>query len=263
MTASGLQPQTATALNQAIIAGATALAPGLTATLPGSLIEDISSTDTGACLVMDQARVDVINSITPLGANPFLLYQLGQQFGVTPGQTTNGSVYVVFTGSVGYVIPIGFTVSDGTNQYTVSDGGIIASSGQSQPLLAVATTSGSFAIPAGTVTQFVTSVPTTITLSVTNPLAGTPAQSAQTISSYRAQVLQAGYVASVGTSPYLKTLLGNVPGVNPNLISVRNIPSVGWEVIVGGSGDEYLIANAIFQAMPDISLLVGSTLGVA
>jgi len=263
MTSAGLQPQTATALNQAIIAGATALAPGLTATLPGSLIEDISSTDTGACLVMDQARVDVINSITPLGANPFLLYQLGQLFGVTPGQATNGSVYVVFSGTVGYVIPIGFTVSDGTNQYTVSDGGIIASSGQSQPLLAVATTSSTFAIPANTVTQFVTSFPSTVSLFVTNPLAGTPAQAAQTISSYRAQVLQAGYVASIGTAPFLKTLLGNVPGVNPNLISVREIASTGWEIIIGGSGDEYLIANAIFQAVPDISLLVGSTLGVS
>ena len=263
MTAEGLQPQTATELNQAIISGAVALSPGLTATLPGSLIEDISSTDTGACLVMDQARVDVINSITPLGANPFILYQLGQIYGVSQGQATNGSVYVVFSGTVGFIIPIGFTVSDGSNQYTVSDGGIIASSGQSQPLLAVATTSGTFAIPAGSVNQLVTSVPSGITLTATNPLAGTPAQAAQTISSYRSQVLQAGLVASVGTSPYLKTLLGNVTGVNPNLISVRSVSGTGWEVIVGGGGDEYLIANAIFEAVPDISLLVGSTLGVA
>ncbi len=263
MTPSGLQPLAPYVLNAMIIAAAQALVPGLTANLPGSLIDDVAGTDTGAAIVMDQARQDTINSLTPLGANPFLLYQLGAIYGATPGQPTNGSVYVVFTGPAGYVISVGFTVSDGTNQYIIQDGGIIASSLQSQPLLAIASNSNIFPIPVSTVTQIVTSVPSSITLSVTNPIAGIPAQAAQTISSYRGQVLTAGKVASTGTAPFLTTLLANVPGVNPNLIAPRNIPGVGWEVIVGGSGDEYLIANAIFQAMPDLSLLVGSTLGVS
>lgn len=267
MGPSGLQPQTPVALNAQIIAAATALSPGLTI-LPAALIEDIASTDTGAAIVMDQARVDLINSVTPLGANPFLLYQLGAQTGITQGQASNASVDVVFTASApGVIIPIGFTVSDGSNQYALVNGGttgsLIGGSSQTQPLLAVATNSGSFAIPAGTVNQLVTSAPTGVTLSVTNPLNGTPAQSAQTISSYRGQVLQAGFVTSVGTAPFLKTLLAKVPGVNPNLVSVRSIAGVGSEIIVGGSGDPFLIAGAIFQAIPDPALLVGSTLGVS
>jgi len=265
MSATGLVPLSPTTLNGQIIAAAAALSPGLTANLPGTLIEDIASTDTGACTVMDQARVDVINSVSPLGANPFVLYQLGAIYGVTPGQATNASVNLIFTGSsAGYVIPVGFTVSDGTNQYAVQDGGIVGTSLQTLPLFATATNSGTFAIPAGTVTQLVTSVGQAgYTLTVTNPLAGTPAQPAQTISAYRTQVLQAGYVTSTGTAPFLRTQLGAVPGVNPNLIGIKAVPGVGWEIIVGGSGDPYQIAGAIFRSMPDLALLTGSTLGVA
>lgn len=262
MTSQGLQPQTPAALNAQLLANAQALAPGLTV-LPGGLISDLSGTGTGALLVMDSARIDVINSVSPLGANPFLLYQLGSIYGVPQGQGSNGSVFVVFTGSAaGIRIAIGFTVSDGANSYVIQDGGVTGTSLQTPPLFAVATSSASFPIPPDTVNQLVTSAPTGFTLTVTNPLAGTPAQSAQTISSYRSQVLQAGVVVSAGTTAYLRTLLGNVAGVNPNLIS---IPIVGsnYKVIVGGSGDPFQIAGAIFQSGLTISLLVGSTLGVA
>ena len=50
--------------------------PDYTANLPGSLIEDIASTDVGALTGIDQARVDAINSVTPYGANAFVLAQL-------------------------------------------------------------------------------------------------------------------------------------------------------------------------------------------
>jgi hypothetical protein len=262
MTPTGLQPLAPSDLNAQIIAAAKVISPGLTV-LPGGLIADVSGTDTAACLVMDQARIDLINSVSPLGANPFLLYQLGAIYGVAQGQDTNASVDLIFTGSsAGFVIPIGFTVSDGSNQYIVQDGGVIGASLQSLPLFAVATNSNIFPIPAGTVNQLVTSVPGAYTLSVTNPLAGTPAGPAQTISDYRSQVLQAGVVTSQGTMPFLKTLLGKVPGVNPSLIAV---PSVNgkWEIIVGGSGDPYQIANAIFRSGVALPLLTGSTLGVA
>lgn len=263
MTPAGLQPQTPAALKAQLLAEAQTLSPGLTV-LPGGLIADISGTDTGALQVMDQMRVDLINSVSPLGANPFLLYQLGAVYGVSPGLGSNGSVNVVFTGSsAGFVIPVGFTVSDGSNQYVVQDGGVIGTGlQQSEPLFAVAVNNGTFAIPAGTVTQLVTSVRSGYTLTCTNPLAGTPQQSAQTISSYRSQVLQAGLVASTGTSQIVKTLIGNVPGVNPALISVRTV-SGGWEIIVGGSGDPYQIANAILQSGVALSQIVGSTLQVS
>jgi hypothetical protein len=263
MTPLGLQPQTPAQLNNQIYTVALSLSPGLTV-LPGTLVADMGGTATGAAVVMEYMRVDVVNSISPLLANPFLLYQLGAVYGVQQGQGSNASVYVVFTGSsAGFVIPIGFTVSDGSNNYTIQDGGIIGSSLQSPPLFALCTNSNQFAIPAGSVTTIRTSVPGGYTLSVTNPLAGTPLESQQTIASFRSQVVQAGLVASVGTPAFLKTLITNVSGVNPFLVSVASVPGTGWKIIVGGSGDPYQIANAILQGVGSVAFLTGSTIGVA
>lgn len=260
ITSAGLQPQTPVSLNQQLLAQASTLAPGLTVNLPGSLIEDMGSTATGALVVIDQTRVDLVNSLTPYAANPFLMAQLGQVYGVPLGLDTNGSCFVVFSGTPGFVISPGFIVSDGTNQYVIQDGGIVATGGTSQPVQAVATLAGIFPIPANTVTQIITSVPSTVSLAVTNPLIGTPSIGPQTESDYRAQVLQAGLVSSQSQTTYLKTLLNLVPGVLARLVSVRQQPG-GWEVLVGGNGDPNRIGNALFQSV-DISTLVPSTLSV-
>lgn len=260
MTASGPIPTPAATLNQNLIAGVAAVQPGYTANLPGILIEDISSTDTGALVTMDQARVDAINSITPYGANAFILNQLGVQAGLSQGLPTNGSVNVVFSGNDGYVISPGFLVSDGTNQYAIQDGGIIQASGQTTQLTAVATNSNIFSIPANTVTQLITSVPSAYTVTVDNPQAGVAAAGSESVQSYRARVLQAGIVASTGTPAYLKTLLYAVSGVQQQLVSINQV-SGGWQVIVGG-GDVYADAYAILQGVPDISTLQGSQLAI-
>jgi len=257
----GMIPAAPADVQTALIANVTATNPGYTANLPGTLIEDISSTDVAAILACNSALVELVNSITPYGANQFLLNQLGQIYGVQQGQATNTSVYVVFTGSPGFVIAVGFTVSDGTYQYTVQDGGIIGSGGISASLYCLATQSGSWAVPANTVTTLATSVPSTITLSVTNPLAGTSSAGSQSVDDYRAQVLQAGLAASMGMSRYLKTLLGNVSGVQNRLVSVLQ-NGTAWEIIVGG-GDPYQVAYAIYSALFDTSTLIGSTMSVA
>ena len=261
ITTAGAIPASPTDLLNAEIAAATVLAPGLTANLPGSLVEDMASTAAGAVVIQDQAFVDLVNSISPATANPSILYQLGQVYGIQQGQGSNTSVYVVFTGLAGFVIPIGFTVSDGTYQYTIQDGGIIATSGQSSPLYCLATVAGSWAIPSGTVTQIITSVPTGFTLTCTNPSAGLPGLTAQTVASYQTQVMQAGMVTAQGVPTFIKAQLQQVTGVQPNLISVRLIATNQWEIICGG-GDPYQVANAIFNSVPDISNLVGSTLSV-
>lgn len=246
----------------ALIAAVTAVNPGYTANLPGSLIEDISSTDVAAIVLCDQARVELVNSLTPYGSNAFLLNQLGQIYGVQLGEATRTSVELVFSGPSGFIIAQGFTVSDGTYQYIVQDGGVIGAGGTSSQLFALGAISGSWAVPSGTVTQLVTSVPSTVTLSVVNPEAGLPGQGAQTEEDYRTQVLQAGLAASQGMARYLKTLLGNVSGVQDRLVSVVQISGSGWEIIVGG-GDPYEVAYAIYTALFDISTLVGSLLLVS
>ena len=138
----------------------------------------------------DQARCETLNSISPYGANLALLIALGNALGIPQGLSANGSVNVVFSTSsptAGYVIPVGFVVSDGTNYYTIQDGGITETSGSTQPLTAIAQNSGTFAIPANTVNQITTSVPSGLgfTLSVNNPLAGTPATGVEAPDTYR------------------------------------------------------------------------------
>jgi hypothetical protein len=228
------------------------------------MIEDISSTDTGALIIIDQARVDYLNSITPYGSNAFMTSQLGQIYGVQKGTGSNTSVFAVFSGPAGFVIARGFVVTDGTYQYVVQDGGIIGSGGVSLPLFCVATLTGSWAVPPGTVTQAVTSVLQTVIdagFSVTNPAAGLPAADDETEVSYHARVLQAGLAASQGMSRYLKTLLGNVPGVQPRLVSVLSQVGGGWIIMVGG-GDPYYVAYAIWQALFDVSTILSSTIEV-
>jgi Ubiquitin-activating enzyme E1 FCCH domain/Baseplate J-like protein len=266
MTAAGAAPQSPTSLNAQIIDLATASNPGLTANLPGTLIEDISSTDTAALVLVDQAQVETINSMTPYGANLYLLNQLGQIYGVQQGVGSNTSVYVVFSGTPGYAIPKGIFLTDGTYQYITQDPAVINSGGISDPVYAVATVSGSWAVPANSVTTIASAVPTGVSLGVTNPNAGIPSTSAQSPEDYRAQVLQAGLVACSGSLSAVKNALQNLPGVVQSLVSIVQAPSeanqpVYWQVIVEG-GDKFAVANAIYNTINDPGILVGSTLNV-
>jgi len=260
MTTSGPQPTPVATLYDNLITYVANKVPGYTANLPGSLIDDVAGTDTGALVAIDQARVDAINSVTPYGANAFILAQLGAQFGVPQGVGANGSVFVQFSGPAGYVFQKGFVVGDGSNQYSLQDGGVIQTGGTSPLLFAIATSSGTFPIPADTVTQIVTSVPSAYPVTVNNPEAGTPATSTESVQDYRARVLQAGIVASTGTPAYVKTLLEKVTGVQQRLVSINQVAG-GWQVVCGG-GDSYGVANAILQSVPDIAALQGSQLAI-
>ena len=263
MTSAGLQPQAPADLRAQLVAAVIATNPGYTANLPGSLIEDVASTDVFAVALCDQARVELVNSLTPYGANAFILNQLGAMLGISQGSQSNTAVYVVFSTSPnqsGLLIPVGFTVTDGANQYVVQDGGLTNSSGVTIPLYAVSSASGSFAVPANTVTTLATSNPYSISITVTNPLPGIAGAASQTEEDYRAQVLQ-GYRASAqGMPTYLRTILGSVAGVQARLISIRQFPgTTGWQIIVGG-GDPYLVAYAIFKAGFNFATLIGSVI---
>jgi len=262
ITAAGLQPQTPAAIQAQLLASVAAVRPGYTANLPGSLIEDISSTDVAAIVECDSARVETVNSLTPLGANNFLLAQLGQMLGIPLGVGSNTSVLLTFSGPAGFVITQGFIVSDGTYQYVVQSGGIIGTDGLSDQLFALASLSGSWAVPPGTVTQLVTPPPSSITLTVVNSEAGVPGTGTETAESYRSRVLQANLAASQGMARYLRTMLGNVSGVQPRLVAVQQRGDGKWMVIVGG-GDPYKVAYAIWTALFDVNNLSGSQLFIS
>lgn len=256
ITKAGAVPSSPTTLKEELLAVATALAPGLTVDLPASLVEDLSSTGTGALVVQDQAYVDLVNSISPYTANPYILNQLGNVYGVQQGVGSNGSVYVTFTGTVGFVVNVGFLVSDGTYQYSVQDATIIPSGGTTAPVYCLATVAGTWAIPSGTVNFLTTSAPAGVSLTCTNPLAGTPGADQQSIASFQYQVIQAGRAVATGLPTLVKTALKNVPNVSANQISIQSV-SGGWEILVGG-GDPYTVANAIYQNMFNIQDLQGS-----
>lgn len=261
MTANGPVANDPASLRSDLDAAIAAQVPDFTSNLPGLLVEDIVSTVVGAMAQMDQARVDAINSITPYGANAFVLAQQGVMLGLPQGASTNTQVLVVFSGETipGYVIPAGFIVSDGQNQYVIQSGGVIGTSGQSTSLLAVASQAGTWAVPEGTVTTIITSLqsPYNTALMVTNPSAGTPATTAETVQAYRARVIEANQVVGEGVPAFLGTLLKAIPGVVARLVSILQT-TFGWEVLCGG-GDPYAVAFAIYRGVGDLSTLVVST----
>ena len=256
MSLQGATPIPPTQLLANLLAAAAALSPDYTANLPGTLIEDISSTDVPAMAQIDQARVDAINSITPYSANPFVLAQMGLLLGIPKGLPTNTNCFVVFTGTAGYYIPSGFLVSDGQNSYTVQNGGAIQANGTSQPLYVVAVNPGSFAVPIGTIIQIASSVPSPYTLTVTNQVAGIPGAAAESVQSYRARIMQAQASAAQGTPAFILSNLQNINGVVARLTTILQT-SQGWKVICGG-GDPYAVAGAIYESVLDLSNIVGS-----
>ncbi|MCU5774732.1 baseplate J/gp47 family protein [Erwiniaceae bacterium BAC15a-03b] len=259
ITQSGAQPTPPKTLLSNLITNVAAIVPGYTANLPAALIADLAGTATGAVALIDSAMVDTINSVTPYGANLPMLMQLGTLYGVPQGKGYNTSVNVTFIGLPGFVIPKGFIVSDGNYQYMVQNNAVVPAGGQTKPIYCLATTGGCWAVPAGSVTQIITSVPSTITLSCTNVTAGVPGAEKQPESSYRAQVMQAGMVTAQGVPAFLKTLLQKVSGVKSNLISYRNVSTGRWALIVGG-GDPYEVGLAVYSAVPDISVLTADVL---
>jgi hypothetical protein len=265
ITASGLQPQSPASIQSQLIANVAATNPGYTANLPASMIEDISSTDVAAIAMVDQSKVEAVNCLTPYGCNVFVLGQQGQIYigQSQPGLPTNTSVTVVFSGTVGYVIANGFLVGDGTNTYQCQSGGVIGTDGSSLPILALAIQPGAFGVGATTVTVLVTSVPGSITLTVTNPAPGTPALAAEQPYAYRARILQAGLASSVGTPRYIKTQLAALQPNAGNLVSVQQASGGGTRVVVGLGADPYQIAYAISISVADVSDLVGTAGGGA
>lgn len=261
MSATGAVPTPPALLLAALIAAVAQTNPDYTANLPLSMLDDISGTDVAALVQCDSALIEFINSLTPYGANLFLLNQLGQIYigqGFQQQAASNTSVFVVFTGTPGQFISAGFVVSDGVHQYAVQDNAIVESGGTSASVFCLALLPGSWAVPETTVTTIVTSLPSGVTLTVTNPSTGTPGGAAQTEGQYRAQVLQAGLSTAQGVPAFVKTQLQQVPGVQARLISMGPQSGGGWKVIVGG-GDPYAVALAIFAGVGDISTLVGST----
>lgn len=260
--ASGAVPQTSTALHNELISNATALAPGLTADLPLSLIDDMAGTGTGGLISCDQMRVESVNNVGVLSANIFMLNILSQQYGTGTMQSAGyTTVPVDFTGPAGFPLPQGFTVSDGTYQYALNDAAVFPTSGILSAQACTATIAGSWAVAIGTVTTLITSVPTGYTVTCTNSIAGTPAGNAETEEEFRSRVWEAGIVTSEGVPEFIRTMLYQVANVQKRLVRVLPVTG-GFCIMCGGGGDPYSVAGAIFKSAGDFSRLQASSLNV-
>ena len=230
--------------------------PGYTADLPGTLIEDVLSTEMGAVVTIDQARAEAVVNATPYLAAPYVLAQLGAQAGIAQGTEQNTSVLVVFSGPVGFILPAGTQVSDGTYTYVLQSATIIGSSGASLPALCVAQINGNFFPAAGAVTTILTALSQSVTC--TNPSVGTAGIAAESPESYRARVLQAGLAEAQGFTALIKTALRAIPGVQSRLVAVKQ-NGVTWQIICGGAADPYQIANAIMNSTINFAIFQGAT----
>ena len=259
--AAGPVPKTSEELRADLVSRATELSPGITTDLPGSLIEDIVGTDVGALLIADQIRVDLINSVGPLKANKYMLNLLAQQSGISE-QKTDGSttVPVTFSGPAGFVIPQGFLVSDGTYTYQIADATVVLSSGVSSMVTAIATNTGSWAVPVGSVNQILTSLPSDITMTCTNPVAGTPGGTPETNYEFRERVWEGQMSTVQGYPGFIRQKLTDLSNVHARLVSVVQSGNA-WIVMCGG-GDIYEMAGAIYKSAGDISRLKGTDLNI-
>jgi len=78
---------------------------------------------------------------------------------------------------------------------------------------------------------------------------------------FRERCFTAGLAASTGMTRYLKTLVGNIPGVTFRLIGVRQ-QGDQYVAMVGG-GDQYQVAYAIWQSNFYTPGLAGAEISVA
>lgn len=259
---SGPVAQSADELRSILVSEATALSPGLTTDLPGSLIEDLASTSTGALISMDQIRIDLLNSVGPNTANLEMLTLLAQQYGLS-AQNTAGltSVNVVFSGTPFYMVPRGFIVSDGSHQYATTEAVTIRASGQSASVNARSTQQGSWPVVANSVTTLITSVPSTISLAVNNPTAGTASGKAESVADFRARVWNAGMIGVQAAPEFISAKLKEVDNISARLVAVIQ-ETDGWIVMCGG-GDLVDMATAIFESAGDITRLKLSSLNVS
>lgn len=260
---SGVEPTAPATLRERLVTKATELSPGLTTDLPGTLIEDMASTAVGALMQIDQAKIDLINAISPLNATASMLDHFGEIYGVKRGASANPSAYVTFNGTPGLFLGKGFQVSDGTYLYETQSNLTLPDTGVLPNVYVLATTTGDYHIPAGTITQIVSGLSASVSLSVTNPQPGTTGTDGETNAAYRARLLQAGQATSQGTPNFIKTCLQKVPNIIPRSISVaitrdtHDTPQ-SYAVTADG-GDPQQVAGAIYESCFDLLSLRGST----
>jgi hypothetical protein len=261
LTAAGYIPDSVTTIKDNLETEAVASVTGYTQ-LPSGLQENMIQVSAITEVHIQDMVADLLNGIGLDYANDFMIKNLGASFGIFMKDFQYGQVYLLFSDTVGTVIPAGTRVknTDGSIIVATLVNGTISSTG-TITLLAESTTEQLTAATANSMTVMV-DVITGVT--VTNPLAGTAGLVAETIAAFKLRVYSEIQSARSGNVARASSELNKLSGVNSRLIKFKPQAILsgtnyyqGIECIVGG-GDDAQVAGALLSAFLQTQNLVSA-----
>ena len=202
---------------------------------------------------------NVMNSVSPLYANDFMVLELGAAFGLKIKDKALPNTTITFYGLQGVVIPEGLEVgnADGSKKFVTTKSGIINASGEVSIYCEDADYYDT-PTPANTLNVLLNQVlNVTSCTNLNDAVETTPAE---TISEFRSRFQTKALANKSGTIATLDSALTEIKGTVDRLCTYREsqiikegIKEAVIEVIVGG-GDDYSVASALFNSVlrPDI-----------
>lgn len=202
---------------------------------------------------------NVMNSVSPLYANDFMILELGEAFGLKMKDKALPNTTITFYGLAGVVIPEGLEISnaDSSKKFVTTKSDIINASGQVS-IYCEGANYYDTPTPANTLTVMLNQV-LNVT-SCTNLNDAVETIPAETISEFRTRFQTKAQANRSGTVATLNDELKKVEGTVDRLCTYQasqiveeGVSKAVLEVIVGG-GDDYQVALAIFNSVlyPDI-----------
>lgn len=198
--------------------------------------------------------VDTMNCISPAYANDFIIKQLGSAFGLEMKDRQLSKTTITFNGTPATFIPKGVKVKnvEGSQVFTTIENGIIQGNG-SINLTCEGEDYYTTPAKANTLTVLVNQIVGVDSCTNANDVAESTAT--ETIKEYRERFQLKAMANRTGTSATVQTNLLKVDGVVKRLLAVRgrqieeeSKKLAVVEVVVGG-GDDYAVANAIFNSV--------------
>lgn len=202
---------------------------------------------------------NVMNSVSPLYANNFMVLELGEAFGLKIKDKTLPNTTITFYGLAGVVIPEGLEISneDSSKKFVTTKSDIINASGQVS-IYCEGADYYNTPTPANTLTVMLNQVlNVTSCTNLNDAVETTPAEP---ISEFRTRFQNRALANRSGTVATLNDELKKVEGTVDRLCTYKasqiveeGVSKAVLEVIVGG-GDDYQVALAIFNSVlyPDI-----------
>ena len=202
---------------------------------------------------------NVMNSVSPLYANDFMILELGEAFGLKMKDKALPNTTITFYGLAGVVIPEGLEISnaDSSKKFVTTKSDIINASGQVS-IYCEGADYYDTPTPANTLTVMLNQVlNVTSCTNLNDAVETTPAE---TISEFRSRFQTKALANKSGTIATLDSALTEIKGTVDRFCTYREsqiikegIKEAVIEVIVGG-GDDYQVALALFNSVlrPDI-----------